>query len=323
MTRDLLPRRLGAAAWLVTAPLAGLAAARLARYDRNALVAIANAGTPFVYLPAYGALAVGLATRRPVLTATAAAVTLAHLTWTAPELRRRPAPAGVPNGSRLRIVSSNVEYPSPDSTALGRELASFDPDVLLLQELSPEHLRMIKATGAFDPFPYSYVDARPGSFGGGIWSRFPLSDGETWRVAGIPMARATIDVDGTAVRVFDVHLKAPTRPRWVPTWKAQLAALATEVAGHGGPVIMAGDFNSTYGHAPFRRLLAAGVREAHIEAGRGLATTWPADNPVLPPLFRLDHVLVSPEFDVLGVLEGRGPGSDHRPVVADLVLRSP
>jgi endonuclease/exonuclease/phosphatase (EEP) superfamily protein YafD len=182
-------------------------------------------------------------------------------------------------------VSSNVEYPSPDSTALGRELASFDPDVLLLQELSPEHLRMIKATGAFDPFPYSYVDARPGSFGGGIWSRFPLSDGETWRVAGIPMARATIDVDGTAVRVFDVHLKAPTRPRWVPTWKAQLAALATEVAGHGGPVIMAGDFNSTYGHAPFRRLLAAGVREAHIEArpGHHVARRQPGPPAAVPP----------------------------------------
>jgi endonuclease/exonuclease/phosphatase (EEP) superfamily protein YafD len=291
-------------------------------YDRNALIAIANAGTPFVYLPAYGALAFGVATRRRALTATAAAVVVAHAQWTAPELRRR-RPDDLPSGRRLRIVSSNVEYSSRDSTGLGRELASFEPDVLVLQELSPEHLRMIKSAGAFDPFPYSYVDARPGSFGGGIWSRFPLYDGETWLAARIPLVRATIDVEGTPVRVFDVHLKAPTRPRWVPVWKAQLAALATEVAARGGPVIMAGDFNATYGHAPFRRLLAAGLREAHIEAGRGLATTWRAHGPVLPPLFRLDHVLVSPQFEVAAVRQGRGPGTDHRPVVADLVLKTP
>jgi endonuclease/exonuclease/phosphatase (EEP) superfamily protein YafD len=86
---------------------------------------------------------------------------------------------------------------------------------------------------------------------------------------------------------------------------------------------MAGDYNATYGHAPFRRLLAVGLRDAHIEAGRGLATTWPVNNLLLPPLFRLDHVLVSREFEVLAAREGRGPGTDHRPVVADLVLRAP
>ena len=318
-----MSRRLGRAAWVVTAPLAGLAAARLAHYDDDPLVTIANAGTPFVYLPAYGALAAGLITRRPALTATAAAVAIAHAAWTSPELRRRPDRPNAPAGPRLRVVSSNLEYPRRDSTPLGRELAAFEPDVLLLQELSPEHLTMIKSAGAFDPFPYSYVDARPGSFGGGIWSRFPLSEGETWQVAGVPLVRATIDVDGTRVRVFDVHLKAPTRPRWVPVWKAQLAALATDAAAHGGPVIMAGDYNATYGHAPFRRLLAVGLRDAHTEAGRGLATTWPVNNPLLPPLFRLDHVLVSREFEVLAAREGRGPGTDHRPVVADLVLRAP
>jgi endonuclease/exonuclease/phosphatase (EEP) superfamily protein YafD len=36
---------------------------------------------------------------------------------------------------------------------------------------------------------------------------------------------------------------------------------------------------------------------------------------------RLDHVLVTPEVTVQSVREGVGRGSDHRPIIADLVLR--
>jgi endonuclease/exonuclease/phosphatase family metal-dependent hydrolase len=37
---------------------------------------------------------------------------------------------------------------------------------------------------------------------------------------------------------------------------------------------------------------------------------------------RLDHVLVSPDIGVRSVKEGLGQGSDHRPIIAQLVLRS-
>jgi endonuclease/exonuclease/phosphatase family metal-dependent hydrolase len=34
---------------------------------------------------------------------------------------------------------------------------------------------------------------------------------------------------------------------------------------------------------------------------------------------RLDHVLVSPDIGVRSVTEGHGQGSDHRPIIAELV----
>lgn len=316
--RPLLP----AAAWAVTAPLAGLAAARVVGEDRHPALAVANAATPFAYLPAWGAAAVGLRHRRPWLVAAAGTVAVAHAVWTAPELRRaRPVPPEAAMWPRLRIATSNVRFPSRNSVPLGEELATVEADVLLFQELSPEHVSMIKSAGAFDRYSWSYADPRPGSFGAGIWSRWPLSDGETWDPGGLPMVRATIDVEGTPVRVLNVHCKAPTRRRWIPVWKKQLADLAEAVLSSPSPAIVAGDFNSTSGHAPFRRLLAdAGLRSAHVEAGRGLATTWPRGGRMMPPLFRLDHVLVTDGIAVLGVREGRGRGSDHRPVIADLAV---
>lgn len=311
------------AAWTVTVPLAGAAAARVARFDRHPAMSMMNAGSHFVYLPAWGALAVGLKTRRRGLAAVAGSVAAAHAMWTAPELRRRrPAPGALDGATRFRLVTANVRCHSADSTPLGEELAGLDADVLLLQELTADRLADIKATGVFDRFAYSYVDSRHGSFGGGIWSRFPLDDGETWEPGGPPMTRATIDFEGTKVCVFNVHAKAPMRRRWIGVWKQHLTALRGEyeAAFAGGPVIMAGDFNSTWGHAPFRALLAAGLRDSHVDVGRGLTATWPRGVPFLPALFRIDHVLLSEGVEAVAVRQGVGASSDHRPVIADLAL---
>jgi len=299
----LLGGRASAAGWLATLPVAGLAAARLVRFDRHPVLSMANAGTPFVYLPAYAGLVAGVVSRRKALVALSVGVVAAHVIWTRPEVRRAERPAPGAPGTRLRVVSSNVRFYSSDSTPLGRELAALGADVLVLQELSPEHLMLIKAAGAFDAFPYSYVDARAGSFGAGIWSRYPISDGETWAPGGLPMVKAVVDVEGTRVQVFDVHVRAPVRRRWIPLYRSQMAELTAAVPACPLPVIMAGDFNSTYGLQPFRGLLATGLRDAHVVAGRGLwATTWPRGVPLMARLFRLDHILVSP---ALGVFDAR------------------
>ena len=82
----------------------------------------------------------------------------------------------------------------------------------------------------------------------------------------------------------------------------------------------AGDFNATRYHPSFRRLLSDGMRDAHERRGRGWAATWPRNRRLLPPLMRLDHVLVSHGVEVRSIREGLGRGSDHRPIIADLVL---
>jgi endonuclease/exonuclease/phosphatase (EEP) superfamily protein YafD len=68
------------------------------------------------------------------------------------------------------------------------------------------------------------------------------------------------------------------------------------------------------------RLQRHRLADAHERRGRGWATTWPRDRWPLPPLMRLDHVLVSPDIGVRSVTEGHGQGSDHRPIIAELVL---
>ena len=85
------------------------------------------------------------------------------------------------------------------------------------------------------------------------------------------------------------------------------------------PTVVLGDLNASPFGSAYEDLTGPGLRGAHEAVGRGLATTWPNGAALLPPL-RLDHVLISPRLRVTSVREGRGAGSDHRPVIARLAL---
>jgi len=48
--------------------------------------------------------------------------------------------------------------------------------------------------------------------------------------------------------------------------------------------------------------------------------TGPGSIAILPPVTRLDHVLTRNGLDVTRIRTGRGRGSDHRPLVADIAV---
>jgi len=140
----------------------------------------------------------------------------------------------------------------------------------------------------------------------------------------VPMSRAVVRVpDGQGgareVRVVDVHTLPPRNAEYFAVWERQMRVLERLIARERGALVVAGDFNATPQARAYRRLVAARMRGAHEDRGRGLAVTWP--NGLFPvPSVRFDHVLLSPEVACLRVHEAAGIGSDHSPVVADLAL---
>ncbi len=130
---------------------------------------------------------------------------------------------------------------------------------------------------------------------------------------------------GRGPTLVAVHTTAPL-PSRLDDWRAELA----DLAGHcvaGTDVIMAGDFNATLDHL-------AGLRDggdlgdcddaAATDAAAGLGT-WPTELPAVLGA-PIDHVMASPTWvsvsaHVLSDVDGTG--SDHRPVVATLLPRTP
>jgi endonuclease/exonuclease/phosphatase family metal-dependent hydrolase len=142
---------------------------------------------------------------------------------------------------------------------------------------------------------------------------------------GFRQAYATVTVPGARpVLVESVH---PAAPHVGPTSAGLLRGLAGQPAATpDGPVrVLIGDFNSTLDHAALRRLLDTGYRDAAATLGEGLTSTWPYYGRRVPvtPKVTIDHVLADRRIGVRDLTVVTVRRTDHRTVVATLVLPGP
>ena len=234
----------------------------------------------------------------------------------------RPAPPSHAVGPRIRVATVSLRRglvpPEPVLDLVRRH----DVDVLAVQELTPAAEAALRALGLDTLLPSDHViPARPGSVpaaSGAVWTRLTVvGRGVTPGTFEQPVVR--LAVPGAAeIELTSVHTAPPaTSPASVRAWTADLAALP---APRPGPLrVLAGDFNATLDHAALRAVLRRGYRDAARDVGRGLSWTWRPLRLRFPRL-TIDHVLVGPRIGVAGVELASVTGSDHRAVVADLVL---
>ena len=306
-------------AWTVAVGLAVLVAVRALGLERGTLMALLVGGLPLTLLPAYALVGIAALWRRRLLTAVALGLVVAHVLVIAPSLGAAPVPAPAATAPQLRVVVSNLYVLNPDPAEAGRALRRLDADVVVVPELDARGMRGLRRSGLLEDLPHVVAELGHREETVGLLSRLPLEQVSTRPVGGREMPRATVDVEGTRVRLLAEHTLPPLSVFEV-MWRTALVDLAQEVRDEPLPLVVLGDFNADRDHTPFRRLLDTGLRDAHDERGRGLARTFPSWLPVL----HLDHVLVRDGEDgrlaVRDVREVRLPGSDHRTVVADLAV---
>ncbi|HEX9066000.1 MAG TPA: endonuclease/exonuclease/phosphatase family protein [Streptosporangiaceae bacterium] len=276
------------------------------------LAALAPAAT----VPAVAAVPV--AATRSWRLALALAVPAAVLAgWQLPP--RRPRDAQPDGPDELRLLTLNAEAGQADAEQLVGVLASLRVDVLAGQEITPELVARLDKAGLSDLLPYAVVDAAPAYSGAAVWSRWPLRAAEP--VAGLTSAapRAELNLGGRPVTVTSVHVLSPVHGR-DGGWQHELGLLGSLAAEAGRPALLAGDFNASRDHGPFRRLVASGYVDcADVARKRPWpAVTWPSGRRRLP-VMRLDHVLASRgDFTVRESRTIRIAGTDHRAVFAVL-----
>jgi endonuclease/exonuclease/phosphatase (EEP) superfamily protein YafD len=229
------------------------------------------------------------------------------------------APAD-PCPSTLRVLTLNARYGEADASAAVMAIRRYQVDVLAVQELTPELVTRLTDAGLPDLLPHVLADPSPRAAGAGLWSRLPLTPLPPVPGTFLTAPSASVRAGGHDVTVRSVHPVAPMVGRH-PRWHEDLVILRETMAARPGPQVVAGDFNATRDHRPFRDLLAAGFADcADVAARRPWpGFTWPADRRY-PPLMRLDHILVSPGITVTETHTVQIPGTDHRGVLAVLKL---
>lgn len=311
--RDLLPLAL-ATPWAVWAGLRATGA------ERGFPWVPAMSFTP--YAAATSVLPLGVALARRSAPGTALAALATGALGAAVLGRRGTRPTPTEGGRPFRLATVNMLHGRADAGGLVALVRDHDLDALALQEVTPEAEAALRAAGIGDLLPHDHVlHARPGNppgAGGAVWSRHPLT--RRGRVPGrFDQPRALLAVPGgPPVDLTAVHTQPPARSRRdVARWEADLHELpdpAPDVVR-----VLAGDYNGTLDHAAFRRLLGRGYVDAARAAGEALTTTWTPQS-VPQPRLVIDHVLVDARVGVRSVRVRRVAGSDHRAVVAELVL---
>ena len=243
---------------------------------------------------------------------------------------------------RLSFMTYNVKsYLAVKSQGgfarLAWEIATQDADVIVLQDAQT------LADQDVLPAPIRAALAGRQTYVQGqyiVASRFPLTHcgpGDmSYAGSEDDFVHCTLTVGSRAIDLFTAHFVSPRdglnaargkRAGGLEEWEtnfhdrlAQATLLAQAVQKTSRPVIVAGDLNADERSPVVRRLLAAGLRDAFSSATIGYGYTHGHS---LKPGFsflRIDHVLVSHDIGVRDCRVGSKGGSDHRPVVADLLL---
>ncbi|MDQ3886448.1 MAG: endonuclease/exonuclease/phosphatase family protein [Actinomycetota bacterium] len=272
---------------------------------------------PYILAGASALLLVALVARRWRHGAAAALAVALLAPGVLPRAFRNAQPDA--GGAPLTVASANLYYGRADPRAVIHLVRTHQVDVLSLQELTPEAVAALDAAGLAALLPHRVFLPDNRAAGTGIASRYPLRSRPSNPDSYHFQPAVELAVPGTAeTELTAVHIVAPVGQIEPSEWHAELAALPDAAAGRPTRILV-GDFNATLDHRPLRDVLDTGYRDAADQAGKGLRATWPTDTPIAS-VAAIDHVLVDTScavrsFNVLPL-----PGSDHRALVAEIVL---
>ena len=242
---------------------------------------------------------------------------LAPLAWpVAPYLGAAPPPPGP--GIELRVVIVNLQGERADMTAVIDLLRRERPDVVLLTELLPAHRKLLQGLGDF--LPHRAESGTSGIFEVLLLSGLPIRSVKLHYpvVRHMPVIEARLcGAPARCLTVVGMHAPPPIAD-W-SAWRDQVLRFAAGIALNvrDGRVVLLGDLNAAPWSPIFVELLRiGGLTDAAL--GSPFRSTWLS--PV--PLFGLplDHVLIGPGIRPVSRRLGDGFGSDHFPVIADLVV---
>jgi endonuclease/exonuclease/phosphatase (EEP) superfamily protein YafD len=223
------------------------------------------------------------------------------------------------SGGRLRLVSLNVHTANKRSDLVLDFLRGADADIILLMEVNNRWMTALSPLQT--DYPYRLAEVRDDNFGIAMFSRIPLTNETVVEIgsAEVPSIIADIRVNEQTLHLVGTHPLPPGSSAYARLRNEQLVALADHVRSQSAPVILMGDLNVTPWSPYFADLLRdSGLKDS--SRGHGLFGSWPAGLPGLR--IPLDHCLVSPAVHVAGKRLGPDVGSDHLPVLIDLLVAS-
>lgn len=228
----------------------------------------------------------------------------------------------------LKVMTYNVWSRSSGISSAAALIKKVKPDILLLQELRPDKAKMLSAElkniFQIDDDHFLYDN----NLFLGTFSRFPLH--KATLSVNAPVLKSLAQTPSGAVNIYNAHfLRTVLRRRnqWERRHQQILSLMTNEITKTEGPLILGGDFNLTDQTETYR-ILQAGLKDAHRQAGWGFGFTFPSRSRIikhmvaLPPMLRIDYLFYNKSLQAINsnTLYTSG-GSDHMPLVAEFMIK--
>ena len=259
-------------------------------------------------------------------------------------LGRSTLAADTPGTRTVRFMTYNIKsyravFRRGGFVPLNNEIEQHQPDILVMQDAREVSRRGDLPYGMREVLPQHKLYAY-GEYA--VASRFPIRGcapaDMSFRGEKHEYVRCTVDIDGTTIDLVTAHLLTPReglnatreeRLAGLDDWSGNFAdrmtqadRIAAALAPLQRPTIVAGDLNAPEHSPVVQTFLGIGLRDAFSLGGIGWGFTHGHSLKPGVSFLRIDHILVSPEIGVREAWVGWRGGSEHRPVVADLVIRT-
>ncbi len=229
------------------------------------------------------------------------------------------APAGTP--PTVKMIMLNLHYGHADLDQLWSRVESEQPDLVVLTEFTEQSADVLTDPRWQSVLPYhvgttgrsSDRDQFGDASGTQVLSRTPVT--QLGQASGTQNANLAVQVT-TGQRAFVLIAAHPVNPirGGLDGWLNEGSILTDFVAGYtSGPVVVAGDLNSTPEHLTIHNLVA---RTGLHQTTQGWQPSYPADRMV--PLITIDQVLASSQFTTVRVARFHVADTDHLGSIVEL-----
>jgi endonuclease/exonuclease/phosphatase (EEP) superfamily protein YafD len=192
-----------------------------------------------------------------------------------------------------------------------------DPDLLFIQEVTRPWEKQLEKIR--NEYPHGVIRGAEDAGGIASLSRWPLLRADD---AGIgdyngPCLEIRLNIGNRLVHIINTHTPPPMGKLNSQMRNKHFEVIADRLRDLPAPKILIGDLNATMWSPYFKRLVER-TGLVNAREGFGVLPTWPTHLPVMK--IPIDHCLVSRDIRVVGVRTGPHIGSDHLPLVIDLVV---
>lgn len=217
----------------------------------------------------------------------------------------------------LKIMHANIHSPNKNYADFLSLVEKNNPDLLVLIEVNDLWANEIKKLAKI--YPHQIIHPREDNFGIAIISKIAFKNYEVTSLGTKqpPSIIAELFISDKTLEILAAHPLPPVSQNGSTRRNQQLISIAQFAKEQRQHTIVIGDLNVTPWSAYFKTLVKdSGLKDARL--GFGIQATWPN---FLPLTFMpIDHCLVSQDIKITSFQAVNIQGSDHRGLVAELML---